>query len=219
MVGQWYQSILGMKKLSTQSSNTDSLLVIFYRNPELGKVKTRLAKTIGEEKALAIYIRLASHTREIVESVKVDKVVYYSDFTDTEDHWSNVSFHKSIQHGNDLGEKMDDAFTSAFAEGYQHVCIIGTDCFELTSSRISEAFIKLKEHDAVMGPAKDGGYYLLGMKKPHPEFFQGKAWSTATVGSDTISDFKKLRLNYFLLDELTDVDEEKDLPVDMRFRN
>ena len=91
---------------------------------------------------------------------------------------------------------MDDAFTSAFAEGYQHVCIIGTDCFELTSSRISEAFIKLKEHDAVMGPAKDGGYYLLGMKKPHPEFFQGKAWSTATVGSDTISDFKKLRLNY-----------------------
>ena len=206
-----------MKNASTQPSISDSLLIIFYRNPELGKVKTRLAKTMGDEKALAIYIKLASHTREIVQSEKVDKVVYYSHFTDTEDQWPNVIFNKKIQNGNDLGEKMINAFTTAFAEGYKHVCIIGTDCFELTSSHVSEAYIRLKDHDVVMGPANDGGYYLLGMNQLHAEVFQNKAWSTAAVGSDTIDDFRKLGLTYFLLDTLTDVDEEKDLPVSMRF--
>ena len=146
-----------------------------------------------------------------------DKVVYYSHFIDTEDQWSNVSYKKKIQNGNDLGEKMDDAFTTAFAEGYQHVCIIGTDCFELTSSHVNEAFQRLIDNDAVMGPAKDGGYYVLGMNQLHSEVFKQKAWSTATVGYDTIDDFKKLGLTYFFLDTLTDVDEAKDLPVSMRF--
>ncbi len=191
-----------------------SLLIIFYRNPELGKVKTRLAKTIGDEKALAIYIKLSSNTRQITEGLAVNKVVYYSHFADTEDHWPNASYQKRVQHGNDLGEKMSNAFADAFGNGYQNVCIIGTDCFELSSSIINESFAKLKNNDAVLGAAADGGYYLLGMKKWHPEIFQNKNWSTDSVSADTISNFKNLKLSFAELEILTDVDEEKDLPVE-----
>jgi rSAM/selenodomain-associated transferase 1 len=192
-----------------------SLVIIFYRNPELGKVKTRLAKTIGEEMALAIYIKLSSHTRQTTEQLKVDKAVYYSHFVDTEDHWPNELYYKEVQHGNDLGEKMSNALADAFAKGYQRVCVIGTDCLELTPSIIDTAFFQLEKFDAIIGPARDGGYYLLGMKKLFPEFFQNKAWSTNTIASDTIADFKKLGLRYFCLETLTDVDEERDLPASM----
>lgn len=188
-----------------------SLLIIFYRNPELGKVKTRLAKTIGEEKALAIYLKLSSHTRDSTEELAVTKVIYYSEFADTEDHWPNTSYQKKVQQGNDLGDKMHDAFVNAFADGYKSVCIIGTDCLELTPSIIKNAFKQLKTHDAVIGPALDGGYYLLGMNEFHPEIFKEKSWSTASVCADTILDFKNLKLSFSKLEMLSDIDDENDL--------
>ncbi len=192
-----------------QSKN---LLIIFYRNPELGKVKTRLAKTLGDEKALAIYLKLSSHTRAITENLAIDKVIYYSNFVDTEDAWPNTTFQKKLQNGNDLGEKMNNAFVEGFQSGYERVCIIGTDCLELSKDIIQQAFDQLVCYDAVIGPAKDGGYYLLGMKKPMPELFKNKAWSSDTVATDTIQNFKVLSLSYAQLAVLTDVDEEKDLP-------
>lgn len=189
-----------------------NLLIIFYRNPELGKVKTRLAKTLGDEKALAIYLTLSSHTRFITENLTIDKVIYYSNFVDTEDAWPNTSFHKRLQNGNDLGEKMHNAFTEGFKNGYERICIIGTDCFELSEGIVKQAFDQLHTNDAVIGPAKDGGYYLLGMKKLIPELFKNKTWSSDTVATDTIQNFKDLRLSYAQLAVLTDVDEQKDLP-------
>ncbi len=192
-----------------QSKN---LLIIFYRNPELGKVKTRLAKTLGDEKALAIYLKLSSHTRAITENLAIDKVIYYSNFVDTEDAWPNTTFQKKLQNGNDLGEKMNNAFVEGFQSRYERVCIIGTDCLELSKDIIQQAFDQLVCYDAVIGPAKDGGYYLLGMKKPMPELFKNKAWSSDTVATDTIQNFKDLSLSYAQLAVLTDVDEEKDLP-------
>ncbi len=192
-----------------QSKN---LLIIFYRNPELGKVKTRLAKTLGDEKALAIYLKLSSHTRAITENLAIDKVIYYSNFVDTEDAWPNTTFQKKLQNGNDLGEKMNNAFVEGFQSGYERVCIIGTDCLELSKDIIQQAFDQLVCYDAVIGPAKDGGYYLLGMKKPMPELFKNKAWSSDTVATDTIQNFQDLSLSYAQLAVLTDVDEEKDLP-------
>jgi hypothetical protein len=189
-----------------------NLLIIFYRNPELGKVKTRLAKTLGDEKALAIYLKLSSHTRAITENLAIDKVIYYSNFVDTEDVWPNTTFQKKLQNGNDLGEKMNNAFVEGFQSGYERVCIIGTDCLELSKDIIQQAFDQLVCYDVVIGPAKDGGYYLLGMKKPMPELFKNKAWSSDTVATDTIQNFKDLSLSYAQLAVLTDVDEEKDLP-------
>jgi len=189
------------------------LLIIFYRNPELGKVKTRLAATVGDEKAFAIYLKLASHTREVALQTACDRVVYYSDFIDTEDSWSNDQFKKSLQTGESLGERMKQAFANSFDAGYKRVCIIGTDCPGLTTQIINESFVKLKSNDVVIGPATDGGYYLLGMENFWPALFENKAWSTDSVLSRTVQDAKQLNLLNFLLPTLTDVDEEKDLPT------
>lgn len=189
-----------------------NLLIIFYRNPELGKVKTRLAATVGDAKALAIYLALTTHTRMISESLSMDKIVFYSHHVDTEDNWSNAHYLKQVQHGNDLGERMRNAFQYGFQSGYDSICIIGTDCFELTSNILCNAFERLLSNDTVIGPAHDGGYYLLGMKTIYPEFFSNKIWSTDTICELTLSDIKKRDLSYELLPTLHDVDEEKDLP-------
>ena len=193
-----------------------NLLIIFYRNPELGKVKSRLAVTIGEERALAIYLLMAAHARTTALTIPVDKVVYYSRFIDTEDNWSNSDFQKRLQHGEDLGEKMKHAFEESFSVGYESVCIIGTDCLELTKDILKEAFESLKHQDAVIGPAADGGYYLLGMNRMIPELFGNKKWGTSTVCENTIEDLKLLQRSYHLLPVLHDVDSELDLPLHLR---
>jgi len=192
------------------------LLIIFYRNPELGKVKTRLAATVGDAKALAIYLKLASHTRAITSELDCDRVVYYSDYIDTEDAWPNNDFAKHLQRGSDLGARMEYAFQRAFMDGYERISIIGTDCFELTTKIIANAFESLGTKDTVIGPAVDGGYYLLGMNRFIPELFRGKEWSTNTVCKDTINDFTRLAINYYQLPTLRDVDTESDLPVELR---
>jgi uncharacterized protein len=193
-----------------------SLLIIFYRNPELGKVKSRLAATIGEERALAIYILMATHARKLALTIPVDRVVYYSEFIDREDNWPNKDFNKRLQQGNNLGEKMKQAFEGSFKLGYASVCIIGTDCLELTEDILQQAFESLKQHDTVIGPAADGGYYLLGMNKFIPEVFNNKKWSTDSVLNVTLEDMKQLKLSCHLLPTLSDVDIESDLPIGLR---
>ena len=192
------------------------LLIIFYRNPELGKVKTRLAVKVGEEKALAIYLMMASHTKAIAEKVKIDKVIYYTDFIDREDNWPNEKFDKKLQHGIDLGERMARAFANGFGAGFERICVVGTDCFELTAEIIAEAFHELEQTEVVIGPAKDGGYYLLGMTRLIAPLFKNKKWSTDTVYDDTINDLNKIGQNFSKLECLTDVDEEKDLPASVK---
>lgn len=193
------------------------LLIIFYRNPKLGKVKTRLAVALGEEKALAVYLTLVAHTRKITLPLTMDKVVYYSEFIDREDNWDNQLYIKKRQEGATLGDRMYHAFEEAFRNGFTSVCIIGTDCFELTPGIINEGFLKLKSTDAVIGPAKDGGYYLLGMNKLYREVFRNKAWGTNTVLHNTINDFNKIKVNYTTLPTLRDVDEAGDLPNEFKF--
>lgn len=190
----------------------NKLLIIFYRNPELGKVKTRLAVTVGDTRALAIYKKLAEHTCKIATEVRLDRVVYYSHFVDVADDWRPEHFEKTLQQGETLGDKMSNAFKNSFEYGYQSVCIIGTDCLELTSDVIEQAFASLETSDAVIGPAKDGGYYLVGMKKYTPALFLNKQWSTSSVAQHTIEDFEKLKLNYYRLPVLSDVDYAEDLP-------
>ena len=205
--------------------NSDNLLMIFVKNPELGKVKTRLASTIGEEKALEVYKTLLAHTSTIVNSIGFDKAVFYSDSITHNDLWNNEKFQKYLQQGEDLGEKMLSAFTFAFAIGYKNVVIIGSDCIQLTAKIIEEAFELLipaclpagqagpadRSNDVVIGPAKDGGYYLLGMNKLYKELFQNKKWSSENVLLDTLIDLKKRNVPYKLLETLSDVDHEEDL--------
>ncbi len=191
-------------------------LIIFLRNPELGKVKTRLAQTVGDEKALAIFYRLLSHTRMITEDLPLDIDLYYSEFIDTEDQWSSKKYLKKLQSGGDLGQRMAHAFDAAFRDGYGKVCIIGTDCLEIGSHHILDAFAALGNKDLVIGPARDGGYYLLGMTHLIPELFDHKAWGTSTVLDATLDDAHNLALNVHLLETLNDIDVFDDLPDDWK---
>lgn len=189
-------------------------LILFVRNPELGKVKTRLAASVGPEMALEIYIHLLQHTKSITQELAVDKVVYYADRVEEEDMWPTQVYAKKLQPVGDLGEKMLAAFTAAFSGGYTSVVIIGSDCLQLTTQFIEQAFEKLQDHDVVLGPALDGGYYLLGMNKLYPELFQNKQWSTEHVFPETFSDIERLHLSYYLLPHLSDVDHVEDLGDD-----
>lgn len=191
--------------------NHDSLLMIFARNPEIGKVKTRLAKTIGDEKALMIYLKLLEHTHAVANPVFADKAIFYSSRVQEFDILDYYKFPKFLQKGDSLGERMERAFGQAFGQHYEKVVIIGSDCYELSTEIIEDAFTALDNHNVVLGPAHDGGYYLLGMDRHYPHLFKDKKWSTSDVLLDTILDLKKLKLSYQMLPTLSDVDEEKDL--------
>lgn len=197
-----------------------NLLLIFTRNPELGKVKTRLAKTIGDEAALDVYKHLLNHTKQVTKNLSCDKAVYYSVKVRENDIWDATTYQKHLQNGNDLGIRMLNAFQQAFSTGYEKVVIIGSDLPDLTSEHINEAFEKLNSNDVVMGPAEDGGYYLLGMKKLHANIFQNKNWGTSTVRKDTLNDLQNESV--FLLETLNDVDVFDDIknnPVFNQFLN
>lgn len=185
-------------------------LIVFVRKAELGKVKTRLAATIGDQKALHIYKELLQHSFEIANAIDADKFVFYHSEFENNDLWTAERFFKFVQINNDLGKKMNHAFTSLFEKGYEKAVIIGSDCFELDATIVNEAFESLNYNDVVIGPAKDGGYYLLGMKKIHSFIFENKEWSTSTVYNDTMADFRNQQLSFYVLPLLTDVDTEKD---------
>ena len=188
----------------------NNALIIFIKNPELGAVKTRLAATLGDEKALSIYKELLAHTRKVCVQVEVDRLLFYSKYIE-EDAWRKSEFRKFVQEGDDLGERMKRAFRLAFEVlGYSNVVIIGSDCAELTAEVVADAFLQLEQHDMVIGPSNDGGYYLLGMRRMFEAVFEEKKWSTASVLKDTQADIHKANLTYHLLPELTDIDTEAD---------
>ncbi|WP_439131761.1 TIGR04282 family arsenosugar biosynthesis glycosyltransferase [Polaribacter sp.] len=177
-----------------------NLLLIFTRNPELGKAKTRLAKTVGDETALEIYKFLLERTKNIASEVKsADKAVYYSVKIRENDIWDANIFQKHQQFGEDLGIRMLNAFKNGFEAGYQKVLIIGSDLYDLSSTNIEKAFVALDENDVVIGPAEDGGYYLLGMNSLQEKVFKNKEWGTATVRKSTLTDLndKKVKLLAF----------------------
>ena len=186
-----------------------NLLLIFTRNPELGKAKTRLAKSVGNETALEIYKFLLNKTKEITQKLTCDKAVYYSVKIRENDIWDSTVYQKKQQEGDDLGIRMQHAFQNSFEIGYEKVMIIGSDLYDLTPNHINDAFSKLNTNDVVIGPAEDGGYYLLGMKTLQPNIFQNKEWGTSTVRKDTLKDLQKV--NVHLLDELNDVDVVEDI--------
>ena len=186
-----------------------NLLLVFTRNPELGKVKTRLAKTVGNATALKIYTFLLKRTRDIVVKVSADKAVYYSVKVRENDIWDASIFQKHQQVGEDLGIRMLHAFKNGFKTGYEKVMVIGSDLYDLTAETIENAFIALENNEVVIGPAEDGGYYLLGMNSLEEKVFKNKDWGTETVRKDTLEDLKDKKV--FLLGELNDVDVFEDI--------
>lgn len=186
-----------------------NLIIIFTRNPELGKVKTRLAKSIGDKSALNIYRFLLNHTEQTIRNLDCDKAVYYSVKVRDNDIWSTSIYQKHQQKGDDLGVRMHHAFKDSFSKGYKKVMIVGSDLYDLKADVISTAFEQLDKNDIVIGPAEDGGYYLLGMKMLNSKIFQNKDWGTSTVFQNTIKDLQNESV--FLLEELNDIDVYDDM--------
>jgi len=187
------------------------LLIIFVKNPILGQVKSRLAYDIGPQNALEVYRILLKHTRDITQDLNCDKVVFYFNHIEENDLWGNEQYLKLVQSGNDLGEKISNAFELGFNRGYEKICIIGSDCWEIDKGIINEAFKNLDHNQLVIGPASDGGYYLLGMDEYFPFLFQNKSWSTEKLAAETLGDAKAHHLKTYTLITLNDIDTGEDL--------
>lgn len=189
--------------------NAKDLLVIFTRNPELGKCKTRLASKIGDRAALDVYKFLLQHTVNITKNLNVHKAVYYSETIGKNDVWDNLLYDKKLQQGCDLGERMGNAFQDGFSAEFEKICIIGSDMFDLSPADINAAFSALAQNDFVIGPAHDGGYYLLGMKKWKQSLFENKEWGKNRVLQDTLANLENEKVH--LLETRNDVDIYEDI--------
>jgi len=184
-------------------------LIVFTRNPELGKCKTRLAATIGDKSALDVYRFLLDHTVKITSPLSADVYVYYSEKIREIDIWDTSIFRKKQQQGLDLGAKMQHAFTEVFGMGYQKAIIIGSDMYDINTQDLEDAFLTLEHNNFVVGPAQDGGYYLLGMKQLKTSLFKNKKWGTTTVLSETLQNLTLEKVS--ILPEKNDVDYFEDI--------
>ena len=191
--------------------NKNRLLIIFTKNPEAGQVKTRLARSVGEEKALEIYETLRYHTATVTEGVDAKRMVYYSRFIPPSDLFLTDKFTPKLQQGDDLGERMFHALEAGIESGFRHIVLIGTDCYELSREILNQAFSALERFDAVVGPATDGGFYLIGLNRIFPELFLDRQWSTPDVLRETITILQRLAIPCELLSELSDIDTFDDL--------
>ena len=183
-----------------------SLLVIFTRTPEIGKVKRRLANRLGDAKALEIHRKLFAKTLEVANKSSISNKIYLS-----VEPGSAMPFSYQVQFGDDLGERMHNAIVDEL-KNFDKVCLIGSDCLSLNSSDIDNAFVKLDSADIVIGPAVDGGYYLIGMKKPQPNLFSDIDWGTSSVLKKTIGKCADEKLLVHQLNLYNDIDRPQDVP-------
>jgi rSAM/selenodomain-associated transferase 1 len=188
----------------------ENLLIIFIRNPVLNRVKTRLAEKTGSIVALRIYSELLSATFKNASKVNSDKTIYFSDNIDNSIK-PGFSFQPEVQQGSGLGERMKNAFSESFEKGYNKIVIIGSDCYDLSPEIISEAFDKLQVSDCVLGPANDGGYYLIGLRKMIPDLFSDINWGSSEVFKQTLSILKKTSAVHTELNVLSDIDTLDDV--------
>ena len=188
--------------------------ILFAKYPEIGRVKTRLARGLGNEKSVQFYRQIL---KDIIHQTfptqsQYQNVLCYDppergkefkkSFPDFFAYWPQAS-------GN-LGERMVAAFQKSFQAGAKKTVIIGSDCPELKEAALNEAFQLLETKDLVLGPARDGGYYLIGTREPFPLLFQEIPWSTSGVFQETLKRAKKNHLSVGLLSERSDIDTYED---------
>ena len=186
-------------------------LIVMVKNPIAGRTKTRLAQDVGDAMALRMYDILLGYTRDQALGLAgVTRYLHYSDYVDSDDDWPGDRFIKLVQVGANLGERMATAFDHAFARHHDRVIIIGSDCPGVTTELLEEALAALTTHEVVVGPANDGGYYLLGLRHPHPSLFTDMAWSTPEVLEETLARTQVQGLSTHQLPYLSDVDHLED---------
>ncbi len=195
------------------------LLVYFTRFPEPGTTKTRLIPALGPEGAAELQRAMTEHALDhsIPPLTEVETQIRYTgaDRSDLRD-WLGPDYLYAPQGEGDLGERMARALDEAFQQAYGKVVLCGCDCPTMSSHHTLEAFEALDWADLVLGPATDGGYYLIGLSmNGSPEeimrLFEGVEWGTSTVRDRTLANAERIGLTVELLDELSDVDEPEDL--------
>lgn len=187
----------------------ENLLIVFVKNSRLGKVKTRLAKSIGDNAAFEVYTHLVEITeRETAKLENCDVHIYFSESL-VENQWPGKT--KFVQQGEDLGQRMRNAFSNSFAAGYKHVLGVGSDLPDLNASIISKGFLALTQFSTVFGPADDGGYYLIGMNSLQNCIFENKPWSTENLLELTKTELQQNDITVCLLETLNDIDTIEDL--------
>lgn len=193
-------------------------LIIFTRYPEPGKTKTRLIPLLGAEGAATLQRQMTEHKLAEVKKLQaVSQLSVEVHFAGGNEqlmqNWLGSSIIYQQQSEGDIGCRMASAFQASFESGMNSVVLIGTDCPDLNDRLMAQAFQSLEQHDLVLGPAEDGGYYLIGLHQLIPELFTGISWSTAEVLQQTQSIARKLGLSVGYLPLLSDVDRPEDLWV------
>lgn len=191
----------------------EDVLLIFTKYPEPGKVKTRLARAMGLEAAAQLY-KLVAET--LIFRLKAgqktwdETVVFYEPpgKARATREWLGEGLSYLPQEGEDLGERLSNAVSASFKSGAKRVVTIGSDCLEVSGEVLHQAFQYLRHKDVVIGPAEDGGYYLIGLSREAPELFQAIDWGTEKVPLERI---KHLGLSFATLKTLRDLDEPGDL--------
>lgn len=195
---------------------TKTLIIVFVKNIKLGKVKTRLAKTIGNQGAFEVYSELVKITEKATENLSIDKRIYFSDAI-IDSKWKGN--YKAIQKGENLGKRMKNAFIKGFEDGYEKIVLIGSDLPDINSSYIENGLQNLKTNNVVFGPAIDGGYYLIGMTKVHDFIFDNKPWSQSNLLTVTLEELKQNNISFDLLEPLNDIDTFEDLEASTFYKS
>jgi rSAM/selenodomain-associated transferase 1 len=184
-------------------------LIIFAKSPEAGNVKTRLAGHLDDAERLRLYTSMLEGTVGKLRSIpEADTLICY---VGDKEYFTKFGLKLFPQSEGDLGERMHLAMKKLLDEGYGKAVLVGVDIPGLTPAIIREAFKLLSDHDAVFGPASDGGYYLVGLKAPNREIFTGIEWSTNTTLKQTLAKAKAAGLKITITDILSDVDRPEDL--------
>ncbi|MTJ47195.1 TIGR04282 family arsenosugar biosynthesis glycosyltransferase [Dolichospermum sp. UHCC 0259] len=191
-------------------------LIIFTRYPEPGKTKTRLIPALGEVGAANLHKQMTEQTIfQVKELQKIIRVSVEVRFTggnlEKMQNWLGNDLRYESQGEGDLGARMERSLINAFNQKAKQVIIIGTDCPDLNSKTLTTAFEQLEIFNLVLGPALDGGYYLIGLKQPIPELFTNISWGTAQVFAKTVETAQKLNLSMGHLPTLADIDRPEDL--------
>jgi rSAM/selenodomain-associated transferase 1 len=191
-----------------------NLLGLLLKFPEPGKVKTRIAKAAGRRFAAAAYRRIADRVLQNTVPAEgvFERIIFYTPEKRCSEFKAWIPGERMMpQRGRDIGERMANALRALFSQGATKAVITGADIPDLSRKVVEEAFIKLDAADIVLGPAEDGGYYLIGMKYLHDEFFRNIAWSTGNVFRQTIAVADVMKLRCDTVVTLSDVDTIEDL--------
>ena len=196
------------------SRKSDNVLILFVKAPRLGAVKTRLQPELTADQSLQLYQAMVedlAHQFANLDFCDLKLFFYPVNAVGEMKTWLGDTFEYYSQHGNDLGEKMQNAITTMLNSNYKKVVLTGSDIPTLDSATIDHAFSSLNEENIVIGPSSDGGYYLIGMKKQNPEIFRQISWSSGSVLRQTIEKAKSANLKIVELEEKWDIDTYQDL--------